>query len=44
MGGDLKADSHHTSDGKRAVVIDGRIYNPEKGSMTDAEAVLYFYN
>ena len=27
-GGDSKAGSHHTSDGKRAVVLDGRIYNP----------------
>ncbi|MFC1968793.1 asparagine synthase-related protein, partial [Chloroflexota bacterium] len=36
--------SHHTSDGKRAVVIDGRIYNPSEANMTDAEAVLYFYD
>ncbi|MFC1992841.1 asparagine synthase-related protein [Chloroflexota bacterium] len=44
VGGDCKASSHHASDDKRAVATDGRIYNPEKGSMTDAEAVLYFYN
>ena len=44
VGGDSKADSHHTSDGQIALVLDGRIYNPEKSSMTDAEAVLYFYN
>jgi len=44
VGGDSKAGSHHTSDGQRAVVLDGRIYNPEKSNMTDAEAVLYFYD
>jgi len=44
VGGDLNKDSHYTSDGNKAVVLDGRIYNPEKESMTDAEAVLYFYN
>ncbi len=44
VGGDSKTGSHYISDGQRAVVIDGRIYNPEKSSMTDAEAVLYFYN
>ena len=44
MGGDCKTGSHHASDDKRAVVMDGRVYNPEKGSMTDAEAVLYLYN
>ncbi|MFC2017345.1 asparagine synthase-related protein [Chloroflexota bacterium] len=44
IGGDSKAGSHHTSDGKRAVVLDGRIYNQEKASMTDAEAVLHLYD
>ena len=44
MVGDVKASSHHISDGQRAVVLDGRIYNPEKSTMTDAEAVLYFYD
>ena len=44
VGGDSKAGSHHTSHEQRAVVLDGRIYNPEKSGMTDAEAVLYFYN
>lgn len=44
VGGNSKAGSHHTSDGKRAAVLDGRIYNPEKSSMSDAEAVLHFYN
>ena len=44
VGGDSKDGSHHASDDKRAVVLDGRIYNPEKSGMTDAEAVLHFYN
>jgi asparagine synthase (glutamine-hydrolysing) len=44
VGADCKNGSHHASDGRVAVIIDGRIYNPEKGNMTDAEAVLYFYN
>ena len=43
VGGDSIAGSHHTSNSKRAVVLDGRVYNPEKSNMTDAEAVLYFY-
>ncbi|MFC2059928.1 asparagine synthase-related protein [Chloroflexota bacterium] len=43
VGGDSRADSHHASDGKRAVVLDGRVYNPEKANMTDAEAVLRLY-
>ena len=44
VGGDSKAGSHHASDGNRAVVIDGRVYNPEAASMTDAEAVFDFYD
>jgi len=44
VGGGSKDGSHHASDGKRTVVLDGRIYNPEKLKMTDAEAVLYFYD
>jgi asparagine synthase (glutamine-hydrolysing) len=44
VGGDSKAGSHHTSDNQRAVILDGRIYNPEKSGMTDAEAVLHFYD
>jgi len=44
MGGDSKDGSHHVSDGQRAVVLDGRIYNPEKSGMTDAEAVLHLYD
>ncbi|MFC1860923.1 asparagine synthase-related protein [Chloroflexota bacterium] len=44
VGGDLKKGSHHTSEGKRAVVLDGRIYNPEKSSMSDASVILHYYN
>jgi len=44
VSGDSKAGSHHISDGQRAVVLDGRVYNPEKSGATDAEAVLHFYN
>ncbi len=44
VGGDSKPGSHHTSDGQRTVVLDGRVYNPEKSNMTDAEALLYFYD
>ncbi|MFC2019013.1 asparagine synthase-related protein [Chloroflexota bacterium] len=44
VGGDSKPISHYASDRQRAVVLDGRIYNPEKADMSDAEAVLYFYN
>jgi asparagine synthase (glutamine-hydrolysing) len=43
VGGDAKPDSHHASDGKRGVTLDGRVYNPEKGNMSDAEAVLQLY-
>ncbi len=44
VGGDCKTGSHHASDDKIAVIMDGRVYNSEKGNMTDAEAVLYLYN
>jgi asparagine synthase (glutamine-hydrolysing) len=44
MGGDSKPGSHYTAEGDRAVVLDGRIYNQEKGGKTDAEAVLALYN
>jgi len=44
IGADCKDGSHHTSDGKRTVVLDGRIYNPEKLKMTDAEALLALYD
>ena len=44
VGGNSRNGSHHAFDGERVVVLDGRIYNPEKGNLTDAEAVLYFYD
>ena len=45
VGGDYsKNSSHHASDTQRAVVLDGRVYNKEKSDMTDAEAILYFYD
>ncbi|MBE0480337.1 MAG: hypothetical protein IBX68_05095 [Dehalococcoidia bacterium] len=43
VGGDSKDGSHYASDDRRAVVMDGRVYNSEKGSMTDAEVVLDLY-
>ncbi len=44
IGANCKEGAHHTSDGKRTVVLDGRIYNPEKLKMTDAEALLALYD
>ena len=43
MGGNAKPGSHYAADGDRAVVLDGRLYQ-DKGSKTDAEAVLSLYN
>jgi len=43
VGGDCKDGAHHAYDGEVAAIIDGRVYNPEKGSMTDAEAVIALY-
>jgi asparagine synthase (glutamine-hydrolysing) len=43
VGGNSKPDSHYAVDGDRAVVLDGRVYNPDKGGKTDAEAVLALY-
>ena len=43
MGADCKDGSHHASDGERAVVLDGRVYNSDKGNKSDAEAVLALY-
>jgi asparagine synthase (glutamine-hydrolysing) len=40
--GDSRPGSHYAANGDRAVVLDGRLY--EKGSHTDAEAVLALYN
>ncbi len=44
VGGDSKDGSHYASDGKRAIVLDGRIYNPETANITDAEAALDLYD
>jgi asparagine synthase (glutamine-hydrolysing) len=44
VSGDSEVGSHYTTKGDKAVVLDGRIYNPEKSGITDAEAVLYFYD
>ena len=44
IGGGCKDGSHYASNGKRAVVLDGRVYNPEKGNGTDAEAILALYD
>jgi len=44
VGGDSKVASHYASDGQIAIVFDGRMYNPDKVNMSDAETVLYFYN
>ena len=44
VGGECKDGSHRVSSDKRAVIIDGRMYNSDKASMTDAEVVLDMYN
>ena len=44
MGANCKDGSHHASYCKKAVVLDGRVYNPEKGNKTDAEAILALYD
>ena len=44
MGADCKDGSHHSSDGSIGIVMDGRVYNPGQPGMTDAEAVLDYYN
>jgi len=44
VGGNSKANAHYAFDNTRAVVLDGRIYNPSDKTMSDAEAVLYFYD
>ena len=43
VGGDCPDGAHHAYDGEVAAIIDGRVYNPEKGSMTDAEAIIALY-
>jgi len=43
VGGNCKDGSHHAYDGEVAAIIDGRVYNPEKDNMTEAEAVIALY-
>jgi asparagine synthase (glutamine-hydrolysing) len=43
VGGSCKDGAHRAYDGEVAAIIDGRVYNPEKGKMTDAEAVIALY-
>jgi asparagine synthase (glutamine-hydrolysing) len=43
VGGDITRDVHYASDGNISVVLDGRIYNIEKGNKTDAEILLDIY-
>jgi asparagine synthase (glutamine-hydrolysing) len=44
MGGDCRIGSHYASNGKRKVVLDGRVYNRGNWEMTDAEAVLNIFD
>lgn len=43
VAGNAKPGAHHATDGKRCVVLDGRFYNSDKGTMTDAECLLEYY-
>ena len=43
VAGNSKAGSHHASTDHKAVVLDGRIYNPEEPGVSDAQALLRFY-
>jgi len=44
VGGNSRAGAHHISVDHKAVVIDGRIYNPQEHGLNDAEALLCFYD
>ena len=44
VGKQMSTDFHRAAKDNKVVILDGRIYNPEKGEMTDAESVLHFYN
>jgi asparagine synthase (glutamine-hydrolysing) len=44
VGGNSKAGSHHISVDHKAVVLDGRIYNPQEPGLSDAETLLLFYD
>ena len=43
VGGNGGDRSHFASDGKQVIVLDGRLYNSDKGDMADAEAMLHLY-
>ena len=43
VGGDCPPASHYAEEGPISVVMDGRVYNPEKKDMTDAAFVLSLY-
>lgn len=43
VGGNARQGAHHVTERKKAVVLDGRVYNSDKGTMTDAEVVLEYY-
>ena len=43
VGGNCKDGSHHTVGGDTAAIIDGRLYNDDKGGKTDAEMLLELY-
>jgi asparagine synthase (glutamine-hydrolysing) len=43
VGGSCKDGAHRAYDGEVAAIIDGRIYNTDKGDMSDAEAVISLY-
>lgn len=43
VGGNSHKGSHHASDASRAVILDGRIYNEQKGDKSDASVLLDLY-
>ena len=43
LGGECPTGSHHASDEKTRVVLDGRVYNQERPGATDAQAMLHMY-
>jgi asparagine synthase (glutamine-hydrolysing) len=43
VGADCKPGSHHAKEGQVAVILDGRVYNPDKRDKTDANALLDLY-
>ena len=44
IGGGCPDGSHYARDGRRSVVMDGRIYNEGLGAQTDAQATLELYD